>query len=224
MTDIDVNSLEPNSHKYKAEKANSEGKKKEPESREKVSPIVKRDQVVSTKKPLGKKFAETFMTEDTKDVKSWLLMDVIIPGVKNTILDILSMMFFGEDDSRRGRGRRRRDDDRRDYSSYYSGSSSSRNRRDSRRRRDDSYYDSDDRVDFRNIVLRNRGDAEDLIEEMRRRIKAEGSVSVATLLDLVDVPGRYTDNNWGWDDDRDIGIRRVSSGYLIDVAEPKYLN
>lgn len=223
MADIDVNSLEPNSHKYKAEKANG-GDKKEPESREKVSPIVKRDQVVSTKKPLGKKFAETFMTEDTKDVKSWLLMDVIIPGVKNTILDILSMMFFGEVDSRRGRGKRRRyDDDRRDYSSYYSGSSSNRERRSSRRK-DNSYYDSDDRVDFRNIVLRNRDDAEDLIEEMRRRIKSEGSVSVATLLDLVDVPGRYTDNNWGWDDDRDIGIRRVSSGYLIDVAEPKYLD
>lgn len=223
MADIDVNSLEPNSHKYKAEKANGGGKK-EPESREKVSPIVKRDQVVSTKKPLGKKFAETFMTEDAKDVKSWLLMDVVIPGVKNTILDILSMMFFGEVDNRRGRGRKRRDDDRRDYSSYYGGSSSSRDRRDSRRRRDDSYYDSDDRVDFRNIVLRNRDDAEDLIEEMRRRIKVEGSVSVATLLDLVDVPGRYTDNNWGWDDDRDIGIRRISSGYLIDVAEPKYLD
>lgn len=222
MADIDVNSLEPNSHKYKAEKANG-GDKKEPESIEKVSPIVKRDQVVSTKKPLGKKFAETFMTEDTKDVKSWLLMDVIIPGVKNTILDILSMMFFGEVDSRRGRGKRRRyDDDRRDYSSYYGGSSN-RERRSSRRK-DNSYYDSDDRVDFRNIVLRNRDDAEDLIEEMRRRIKSEGSVSVATLLDLVDVPGRYTDNNWGWDDERDIGIRRVSSGYLIDVAEPKYLD
>lgn len=222
MADIDVNSLEPNSHKYKAEKAN--GGNQDPKSREKVSPIVKRDQVVSTKKPLGKKFAETFMTEDTKDVKSWLLMDVIIPGVKNTILDILSMMFFGEVDNRRGRGKRRRyDDDRRDYSSYYSGSSSNRERRSSRRK-ENSYYDSDDRVDFRNIVLRNRDDAEDLIEEMRRRIKSEGSVSVATLLDLVDVPGRYTDNNWGWDDDRDIGIRRVSSGYLIDVAEPKYLD
>lgn len=222
MGSININSLEPNSHKYKAEKAN--GGNQDPKSRERVSPIVKRDQVVSTKKPLSKKFAETFMTEDTKDVKSWLLMDVIIPGVKNTILDILSMMFFGEVDSRRGRGKRRRyDDDRRDYSSYYGGSSSNRERRSSRRK-DDSYYDSDDRVDFRNIVLRNRDDAEDLIEEMRRRIKSEESVSVATLLDLVDVPGRYTDNNWGWDDDRDIGIRRVSSGYLIDVAEPKYLD
>lgn len=221
MADIDVNSLEPNSHKYKAEKANSGNQ--DPKNSEKVVPIVKRDQVVSTKKPLGRKFAETFMTEDTKDVKSWLLMDVIIPGVKNTILDILSMIFFGEVDSRRGKGKRRRYDDRVDYNSYYSGSYSNRERHGSHRK-ENSYYDSDDRVDFRNIVLRNRDDAEDLIEEMRHRIKSERSVSVATLLDLVDVPGRYTDNNWGWDDERDIGIRRVSSGYLIDVAEPKYLN
>lgn len=221
MADIDVNSLEPNSHKYKAEKAKGEEAKK---SREKISPVVNREQVVSTKKPLGKKFAETFMTEDTNDVKTWLLMDVVIPGVKNTILDILSMMFFGEVDSR-SRGRRRRDrDDRVNYSSYYRGSSDRRDR-DSRRRRDrDDRYDSDDRVDFRNIVLRNRDDAERVISAMRNRIRDDGSASVADLLDLIDVAGRYTDNNYGWDDERDIGIRRVSSGYLIDVAEPRYLD
>lgn len=219
MADIDVNSLEPNSKKYKAEKA-AKGEAAQ-KSREKISPVINRDQVVSTKKPLGKKFAETFMTEDTKDVKSWLVMDVLIPGVKNTILDILSMMFFGEVDNRR-RGRRKDRDDRVNYSSYYRGSSDRKNR-DSRRRRDDR-YDSDDRVDFRNIVLRQRDDAEHVIEEMRRRIRNNDSASVADLLDLIDVPGRYTDNNWGWDDERDIGIRRVSSGYLIDVAEPKYLD
>lgn len=222
MADIDVNSLEPNSHKYKTEKAKSGVSNTAQKSREKISPVIDKDQVVSTKKPLGKKFAETFMTEDTKDVKSWLIMDVLIPGIKNTILDILSMMFFGEVDSRSRRGRKRGRDDRTDYSSYYRGSSD-RKDRDSRRRRDDR-YDSDDRVDFRNIVLRKRDDAERLIEEMRRRIRNNDSASVADLLDLIDIPGRYTDNNWGWDDERDIGIRRVSSGYLIDVAEPKYLD
>lgn len=145
-------------------------------------------------------------------------MDVLIPGIKNTILDILSMMFFGEVDSRnRSRSSRRDRDDRVNYRAKYRSSSG----RDDRRR-DDQYY-SDDKIDFRNIVLRNRSDAEDLIEEMRRRIRDTDSVSVADLLSLIDAPSRYTDNNWGWDDDRDIGIRRVSSGYLIDVREPKYL-
>lgn len=218
MGEVNIDSLEGNSHKQKAEKAASSQK-----SREKISPVVNREQVVSTKKPLSKKFAETFMTEDTKDVKSWLLMDVIIPGVKNTILDILSMMFFGEIESR-SRRRRRDRDDRVNYSSYYRGSSDRRDR-DSRRHRDrDDRYDSDDRVDFRNIILRHRDDAERVINAMRDRIRDDGSASVADLLDLIDVAGRYTDNNYGWDDERDIGIRRVSSGFLIDVAEPKYLD
>lgn len=215
MAEINVSQLEPNSHKYKAEKAKDEASD---QAKERVSPVIRSDQIVSTKKPLGKKFAETFMTEDTKDVKTWLLMDVLIPGIKNTILDILSMMFFGEVDSRnRSRSSRRDRDDRVNYRAKYRSSSG----RDDRRR-DDQYY-SDDKIDFRNIVLRNRSDAEDLIEEMRRRIRDTDSVSVADLLSLIDAPSRYTDNNWGWDDDRDIGIRRVSSGYLIDVREPKYL-
>lgn len=212
---IDINSLEPNSHKYRAEKAGkAEGKK--------TAPIVDKSAIVSTKKPFGKKMAETFLTEDTQDVKSWLFLDVIIPGIKNTILDIIQMMFFGEVDSRRDRSRRR-DRDRTSYSSYYKGSSYD-SRYTSRREKHRDEYESDDRVDFRNIVLRNRDDAERVIEDMRGRIRKDGAASVADLLDLLDVAGRYTDNNWGWEDERDIGIRRVSSGYLIDVSDPRYLD
>ena len=218
MAELDVNSLEPNSHRYKAEKAAEaeDGKK----NREKISPVVSKGQVVSTKKPLSKRFAETFMTEDTKDVKSWFVLDVLIPGVKNTILDILSMMFFGETNSRSRRRSRRDRDDRVNYNSYYDGGS----RSDRSRRGRDAHYDSDDRIDFRNIILRERRDAEDVVSAMRDRIRSNNGVSIAELLDLIDAPSRYTDNNYGWDDERDIGIRRVSSGYLIDVAEPKYLN
>lgn len=218
MAELDINSLEPNSHRYKAEKtAETEDGQK---SREKISPVVSKNQVVSTKKPLSKRFAETFMSEDAKDVKSWFVMDVLVPGIKNTILDIVSMMFFGETNSKSRRRSRRDRDDRVNYSSYYGGGS----RSDRSRRSRDAYYDSDDRIDFRNIILRERRDAEDVISAMRDRIRSNNGVSVAELLDLIDAPSRYTDNNYGWDDERDIGIRRVSSGFLIDVSEPKYLD
>lgn len=210
---IDIDSLEPNSHKYRAEKEKMETKN----NKEKVNPVVERDKIVSTKKPIGKKFAESFMSEDVKDVKSWLLMDVLIPGIKDTILDMLSMMFFGEVSGRRG-NRSRSYYDRDNYRSYYE--SSSKKRRESRR---DDRYESDDKIDFRNIILRQRSDAENVIEKMRRRIDDTGSISIAEFLDLLDIPSRYTDNNWGWNDNRDIEIRRVSSGYLIDVAEPRYI-
>lgn len=216
MANIDISNLEPNSHAYKAEKARNEAA----QNKEKIKPIVSHDQIVSTKKPLGKKFAETFMTEDAKDVKTWLIMDVLIPGLKNTILDVISMMFFGETDSR-SRGSSRDRGGRTNYRAKYRSSSD----RDDRRRRDDR-YDSDDRVDFRNIILRNRADGEDLVNKMKERIEDTGSVSISELLDMIDAAAssRYTDCNWGWDDPRDVGLRRISSGWLIDVAEPRYLN
>lgn len=225
MAELDTSnlgSLEPNSHKYKAEKAAQNDSAKS--GREKLKPIVEKGGVASAKKPIGKKISETFMSEDTKDVKTWLISDVLVPGIKNTILDILSMAFFGEvSDRRRGGSRNERSRyGRTNYSGYYSGSSDRRDRTSSRGRRD--RYDSDDVVDFRNIVLRERIDAERVIDDLHDRIAKNGSVSVADLLDLVDLTSRYTDNNWGWEDERDIGIRRVSSGYLIDVAEPKYLD
>lgn len=217
MANIDISNLEPNSHAYKAEKAKRE---LDAQNKEKVKPVIRQDQIVSTKKPLSKKFAETFMTEDAKDVKTWLIMDVLIPGLKSTILDVISMMFFGETDSR-SRGSSRDRGGRTNYRAKYRSSSD----RDDRRRRDDR-YDSDDRVDFRNIVLRNRADGEDLVNEMKKRIEDTGSVSISELLDMIDAAAssRYTDCNWGWDDPRDVGLRRISSGWLIDVAEPRYLN
>lgn len=217
MANIDVSNLEPNSHAYKAEKARNEAA----QNKEKTKPIISHDQIVSTKKPLSKKFAETFMTEDAKDVKTWLIMDVLIPGLKNTILDVISMMFFGEVDSR-SRGSSSRDrGGRTNYRAKYRSSSD----RDDRRRREDR-YESNDRVDFRHIILQTRNDAEDLVREMKRRIEDTGSVSISELLDMIDAAesSRYTDCNWGWDDPRDVGLKRISSGWLIDVAEPRYLN
>lgn len=220
MAEIDVTSLEPNSHKYKAEKAREEAVKQE---KKKITPVVTREQVVSTKKPLRKKFAETFLSDDVTDIKTWLIQDVLIPGAQKTILNIISMMFFGEVvDRGYGSSRSRRDrDERTDYRSSYRGSSDRRDR-DRGRRRD--RYESDDRVDFRNIVLRERRDAEEIIDRLRDRIEDSGSASIADLLDMVDATSRYTDNNWGWKDRRDIGIRRVANGFLIDVAEPEYLD
>lgn len=223
MAEIDPRSLEPNSYKYRAEKAKKEAEK---QSRPKLDPVVDKNSVISTKKSFGKKVLGTFLTEDAKTLKDWLLMDVLVPGIKETILNLISMSFFGE---YRSRDRRnydrgyRGDSSRYDYRGCYRGNVYDREnyRRDSGR---NSRYDHDDRVDFRNIVLRQRSDAERVIRSLRGRIRDYGSASVAELLDLVDLSGDYTDNNYGWVDERDVGIRQVSGGFLIDVAEPRYLD
>lgn len=218
MSGVNIDDLKPNSHVYK------EGLKQEErkEQKEKIQAVVNKAGVVSTKKPLSKKFAETFIEEDVKDVKSYIVLDVIIPGIKNTILDVLSMMFFKEPYDRRGHRSSR--DDRYEYSARYKYKSNNDRLRRDRRDRDDERYENDDKVDYRNIVLRNRSDAEEVVDQMRKRIRKYDTASIADLFDLIDITGKYTDNNWGWDREEDIGIRRVSQGYLIDVAEAKLLD
>lgn len=214
---LDMGSLKSNSHKSREK--NESGK-----DREKLAPVVKKDGVVSTKKPLGQRFAETFLNEDVDDVKSYILLDVIIPGIKDTILDVLEMMFFGGTSSRSKRRHGSKDKDKVSYSSYYKSESSGRRSDRRRRDRDDEPRRRDDKIDYQSIIVRNRPEAEEIVDQMHRRIKEYGAASVADLLDLIDVSGTYTDNNWGWTSADDIGLKRVSSGYLIDVEEAEYLD
>lgn len=219
---LELDSLKPNSHVYRENQRTAQEEPKSAPPRERIDPIVSKDGVVSTKKPLKKKLVDTFISDDARDVKSYVWLDVIVPTIKNTVLDIIEMMFFG---STTNRSRRDRARDRVSYSSYYQSEYNGRKRNDvrDRRDRDSRTYQGDEKVDYRNIILRNRKDAEEVVMDMKRRIDVYGQTTIADLLDLIDVSGNYVDNNWGWTDERDIGIRRVSAGYLIDVAEARYL-
>lgn len=213
MATVNMDDLRPNSNTYK---------ETEYEKRTKLDPVVKKGSVVSTKKPFGQKLKDTFIGEDVRDVKRYILMDMVVPGIKNAVLDVLQMMFFGEVIDQ-GRSHVSRDRGYTNYSASYRGSSYS-SRSSSRRRERDRRYEDDEKVDYRNIVLRNREDAEDVVDEMKTRIRKYGSCSIADLFDLINVTGKYTDNNWGWRDERDIGIRRINSGFLLDVREAEYLD
>lgn len=183
----------------------------------KVKPVVDKSKVVSSKKTMGKRFKEAFIQEDIDSVKNYILFDCVMPGIKNLILDTISMFFFNETIDRRSR----RDDrgrSRTSYSSYYDKgkSRSSYSKRDEKDRRDDN-------VDYRSIILRDRKSAEDVLAEMEDRIEQYGSVSVMELLDMIGEVSSYQDTKWGWNDKRDLRIRRVSSGFLIDVPEARFL-
>lgn len=207
LEDVDTSSIKPNSNKYRQEN-------QEKSDRERLRAVVKKEAVASTKKPLSQKFADLFVNEDADDIKSYIVFDVVVPGIKNTILDVIEMAFFG---TTTGRGKSKKKD-RTDYKSYYGGRSSKREREERRDRR------GDDKLDYRNIVLTHRDDAEEVVEQLHKRIEKHGGASIADLFDLIDEPSNYNDNNWGWTSKRDIGIRRISRGFLIDVEEAEYLD
>ena len=193
--------------------------------KDELVPVVNKDDVMLSKKPLSSKFADAFISDAAKDVKDYIVMDVIIPGIKDTIINCLEMIFFGNT-SGRGRSSRvtRLSSENTSYRAFYQsdydsyGAPRRRERRD--RYRDDGYSD---RVDYRNIIVRDRGSAEEIVSKLRGRIEKYGEATKSDLFELIDIPSSHVDNNWGWTDPRDIGIRRVTSGYLIDVADAQFL-
>lgn len=191
-----------NSHKSKAE---AEKKEKE---KEKITPVVKGNK---KKQSMTRKLADNFVSDDVHNVKSYVLMDVLIPAAKKAISDIVTngidMILYGES----GRTKKRSSSDYISYNRY-----SSRDRdRDYDRGRTRSGYSYDD------IVLDTRSEAMDVLARMDEIIDTYGQVSVADMYDLVDVSSNYTDNKYGWTNLRDAEPVRVRDGYIIKLPKAK---
>lgn len=189
-----------NSHKSKAE-----AEKKE---KEKITPVVKGNK---KKQSMTRKLADNFVSDDVHNVKSYVLMDVLIPAAKKAISDIVTngidMILYGES----GRTKKRSSSDYISYNRY-----SSRDRdRDYDRERTRSGYSYDD------IVLDTRSEAMDVLARMDEIIDTYGQVSVADMYDLVDVSSNYTDNKYGWTNLRDAEPVRVRDGYIIKLPKAK---
>lgn len=190
----------PNSNKYKEEQRLKEQEKK-------VEKVVT-GKVITRKKSKISKFTDELISEDAKNVKSYIFGEVLIPAIKKAVCDIvtdgISMILYGES---RG-GSKRSTADKVSYRNYYD--------RDSRSWRDDraqvrSGYSYDD------IVLTTRGEAEDVLERMDELIDTYQVVSVADLYDLVGIRGNYTDNSYGWTSIHNAEVVRVRNGYMIKM-------
>lgn len=218
MATVKLEDLKPNSHVYKESLNRVEKGTIDVNKSKKLKSVVKNDSLVRSKKPITKRFTEKFIKEDIEDVKDYIIFDAIIPGIKNLCLDALEMFFFGSVSNRSSRSiTSRRDDSRTSYSSMYKKKDYSRSKR-------DEEDEPDDVTDYQDIVLKYSDDAKDVVDELRGRIHEYGQASIADLFDLVNIPGKYTDNNWGWKREEDIGIKRVKDGYLIDVRPARLLD
>lgn len=159
------------------------------------------------KKSEVKKLANIFVPEDVDNVKSYILMDVIVPGIKNAIADVVSIMLFGD----AGRlGGRREKASRISYQKYYDDRRNER--RDYARPRAASSFDYDD------IVFDNRGDANLVLDQLEAAIDQYGLVSVADLYDLAGITCRsHTANKYGWTDVKTGKVIRDRDGYILEL-------
>ncbi len=159
------------------------------------------------KKSEARKFASIFVPEDTDNVKNYILMDVIVPGIKNAIADVVSIMLFGE----AGRvGGRKDGRSRVAYQKYYD------DRRDDRR--DYARPKSAAGFEFDDIVFETRGDADLVLDQLESVIANYGIVSVSDLYDLAGITCRnYMANRYGWTDIRTAKVIRVREGYTLQL-------
>jgi hypothetical protein len=165
--------------------------------------------VTRRKKGLRDKLAQTFLSEDSSSVFTYVVVDVLVPAAKNAISDAISQgierMLFGDIRTRRapvGGGRPG------GYTNY------SRMHEEPRR---EMTRQARATHDFSDIVLASRGDAEDVIDRLRDLISQYETATVADLYDLVGLTGDFTDDKWGWYDLRVASVRAVRGGYLLNL-------
>ena len=202
----------PNSHKSKEEKALTEV----PE-RKKLEKVVT-GKVKTKKRNEISKLGEIFIAEDARNVKSYILMEVLVPAVKKAISDIVTngidMLLFGEG----GRTRRTSSASTVSYRNYYDQKDTTRRDYSSTRARTRTGYSYDD------IILETRGEAEEVLARMDELIETYGIVSVADMYDLVGKTCNYTDNKYGWTNILNAEPIHVRDGYMLKMPKAGPIN
>ena len=207
-----MDSCPSNSYKSREESALASQKKKQ------ITKVTK-GTVRTKKKNEMSKLGSVFISEDASKVKSYILMDVLVPTIKKAISDIVKngvdMILYGEV----GQSNKRTYASTVSYRDYYDNGSRSASRFDDPpRARTRTGYSFDD------VILETRGEAEEVLSSMDELIETYGSVSVADMYDLVGISCEYTDNKYGWKNIRTAEPVRVRDGYMLKLPRALPLN
>lgn len=207
-----MDSCPSNSYKAREESALASQKKKQ------ITKVTK-GTVRTKKKNEMSKLGGMFISEDASKVKSYILMDVLVPTIKKAISDIVKngvdMILYGEV----GQNKKHTYASTVSYRDYYDNGSRSVSRFDDPpRARTRAGYSFDD------VILETRGEAEEVLSSMDELIETYGSVSVADMYDLVGISCEYTDNKYGWKNIRTAEPVRVRDGYMLKLPRALPLN
>lgn len=195
-------------------KSNSD--KSRQEQREKKVEAVVTGKAKTRKKGEIQKFADVFIAEDANNVKSYILLEVIVPAVKKAISDIvttgINMILYGE----AGRTRKNSSGSKDSYRNYYE--------RENEHTRAGSYTRRSS-FDYDDILFDTRGDAEAVLDAMNDIISQYGVVSVSDFYDLARVANdNYTMNRYGWTNIAGATAVRVRDGYILKLPKAIPLN
>lgn len=176
-------------------------------------------EVVRRKKPLGRRFLDTFVEGEAKGVWHYVISNVIVPAVKDVVSDVVSQgierMLYGD----RG-GSSRRGASRPTYTTPYTSYNKPGGTPPWKREERPVSHRARATHNFDEIILEERQEAEDVIEHMYELIERYQQVTVSDLYDLVGIASAFTDERWGWTDLSEAGVTRSRGAYLLDLPKP----
>ena len=152
------------------------------------------------------------LSDDIQNIKSYVVMDVLIPAAKKAISDIVTngidmILYPG------GNGRPKRSNANHvSYRSYY-------DNRDRDRRYDPETRSRRSSYSYDDIIIDTRAEAEEVLERMDELLDTYNVVSVADLYDLVGISCSYTDNKYGWTNLRNAEVIRVRDGDFLKLPK-----
>lgn len=199
----------PNSHRFKEEQS-----KALPEKRN-IQKVTKGNVKVK-KKGIVESSIDAFVKEDIPNIKKYLVADVIVPTIKNTIWDAFTntldmILFNGTGQSRKnGPG-----SSRVPYVSYNK-CSSNNNRAGSSRDPEPRRA----RYDFSYITFDNERDAKEVLSQMDAIMETYNLVRVADLYDLIGESCDFTDQKYGWQNIRNARVVHSRNGWYIELPKP----
>ncbi len=186
--------------------------------KKKVSKVVK-GQVGVKKKSFSQKAGEALLSDEAGGIGSYILSDVLIPAIKDTLADMatsaINMAFYGDTRgtrTNRSKGSNIYRGETRSYENCYVNSHGV-DRRDRGR----------DRYDLDNITFSSRSDAEEVLDVMVDFIDRYDMVTVGDLYDLIGEQTRTKDFNYGWTQLGSARIRPYGRGYVLELPRVESL-
>jgi len=161
--------------------------------------------VKEKKKSLGERVAEAFIATDGRDIKDYFVFDVLIPGLKRAVEDLVHMVLYN--DHKSGRVERKNGESRIRRVSYSSVYGNSQKR--------DEALTARPKVSKTDLIFETRADAEEVLSMMADRVEDAGFATVKYLNALSDMPTDFTQTRWGWHD--------VSGASIVQTRDGEYL-
>lgn len=168
------------------------------------------------KEPLGTRLKRIFFSEDVDNVGSFILLDVLVPAIKDTFASIIenavNVALFG---SSRGRAYGQRNASPQARANLYWNSAVGNNRP----------YANDPKPrsanNFREIIYDTQTDANRVLDSMMDLVSTYGVASISDLYSFSGLSSdNFTNNDYGWTNLQGSRVVRARDGYVLELPKP----